>query len=222
MSCPDETLTHFASLYDGVVLESTDCEVVDYGGVLYNVRGSSDDPNLGGSWRGLLIRHGISGSCYVTEPAPDPSESTHPEFALGGHMTPNANGFVPTGETCYLMPLCHWHNSTGRDGMPFKHRQTRMLRLLGYMQDDTYASFAARLPGNVAGRIVRVEGDHLVVSDLDSLQLQAIEVSDKAETTTPQLLFRRIEQDDRIQFRLEFSHSPPRTPPLAEGPPGCG
>ncbi len=222
MTSPVETLTHFGTLYGDVVLESTGCEVVDYSGILYNVRGSSDDPKLGGSWKALLIENHINGDCYVSEPAPDPSGSSHPCFALGGHMTPNADGRVPRGGSCYLMPLCHWHNNTGRDGTPFRLRQTRMLRLLGYMQGDTYASFAARLPGNVAGRIVRVEGDHLVVSDFDSLQLASIEASDQAEATAPQLLFRRMEQDGRIRFRLEFSHSPPRTPPQAVGPPGCG
>jgi hypothetical protein len=60
-------------------------------------------------------------------------------------MTPNRNGRVREGGACYLMPLCKWHNSTGRDGERFEHEETLMLRLGGYMEGELATTFYMRL-----------------------------------------------------------------------------
>ena len=95
------------------MLLSTGAEVVDFSGDLFNVTGSTDDPaavddHQNRSWKQLLIHlAGVDkdASCYVTNIVPD-SESSHPNFSVGGHMTTNSNGVMEEGDFCYLMPLC--------------------------------------------------------------------------------------------------------------------
>ena len=98
-----------------------------------------------------------------------PGGTTHPGFSVGGHVTPNADGNVPTGGDCYLMPLCSWHNSTARDGQVFQHTQTQMLELSGYMQGEPAATFLARMPGEAPLSLVFLgdEGRQHVASPVD-------------------------------------------------------
>lgn len=146
----------FVRRYAGAELLSTSAELVHSSDLLYNVTGSTEDPravegHVGVSWKQLLNRFdGFSAaSCYVTDPVPE-EPSSHPQFLVGGHMTPDSSGQVEIGGVSYLMPLCKWHNSTARDGTPFEHEETRMLKLMGFMEGDTPLTFAARLTGGDA------------------------------------------------------------------------
>lgn len=198
----EQALQDFADRYRGIVLLSTGARVVNYEGVLYNVQGSSDDPDIdGANWKELLIRNGIESPCYVTNPLPDRNGTSHPDFQVGGHMTTNADGHVPVGGTCYLMPLCKWHNSKGRDGTPFAHKETRMLKLSGYMEGDIAATFAARMPGEAAFRLVSVKGDGLTAHAFDEPQLRVF----KARPDAPKsyVVFRRVEAGGVVGFVIE-------------------
>lgn len=136
-------------------LQSTGFTVVDGDDVpkiLYNVDGSMGDKNntpVKGSWIELLRKNDIDCSkCYVTDPIPNPSTATsHPDKSLkGGHMTINKDGSVTDG-SCYLMPLCAWHNCKDRDKVEFKHENNnKMLRLTGYLKNDLAITFMLRLP----------------------------------------------------------------------------
>lgn len=125
-------------------LLSTSCQVVSYNGKLYNVNGSTRDPKMGESWKQLLINYGINRNCYVT--SPPAGGKSHPQFDVGGHMTPNQDGSVPDGGQCYMMPLCHGHNAKSMDGKAFSHTETKILKLSGYMQGELAATFQLRLP----------------------------------------------------------------------------
>ncbi len=153
----------FIRRYAGAELLSTSAELVDFSDDLYNVTGSTEDlraveGHRGVSWKGLLSRFGdfASASCYVTSPGPE-EPSSHPQFAVGGHMTPNRSGRVVAGGISYLMPLCKWHNSTARDGVAFEHGETRMLMLMGFMEGDTAVTFALRLPGDDARSLLYID-----------------------------------------------------------------
>lgn len=150
-----ELVRAFVQRYAGIGLFSTGAKLVDYAKDLYNVSGSTDDPKevaeyKGMAWKKLLVRlAGLAdANCYVTNEIPD-QQSNHPAFAVGGHMTPNSDGIVDVGKVSYLMPLCKWHNSTGRDGVAFEHAEIRMLQLKGFMEGDSAVTFAARLPSDM-------------------------------------------------------------------------
>jgi hypothetical protein len=202
----EQALRDFAIRYQGIGLLSTGSRVVHYEGVLYNVEGSTDDPDIdGASWKELLIRNGINGDCYVTDPLPDREGTTHPRFMVGGHMTPNDDGHVARGAICYLMPLCKWHNSTNRDGTPFEHEQTEMLELSGFMEGDIAATFAARMPGDAAYRLVSVEGDGVAARP----QLHLFDArAAGAALPASSLLFRRVEEDGAVRFVIEDARFP--------------
>lgn len=135
----------FVSKHRKLGLFSTNATVVDVLGVVYNVKGSTHDPKIGGkSWKQLLISYGIDHDCYVTNQNP-PTGTSHSNFSVGGHVTDNSGGIVADGDITYLMPLCYWHNSTKRDGKKFTHTEIKMLELEGFMQGDTSATFMARL-----------------------------------------------------------------------------
>jgi hypothetical protein len=141
----------FIKKYSDIGLLSTGAELVDYAGKLYNIKGSTKDPRAvdgsrGASWKRLFDGYAdfSDACCYVTSPLPEES-SSHPEFAVGGHMTPNSSGIVEPGGVAYLMPLCKWHNSTARDGTAFSHSKTKMLKLTGFMEGDSAITFALRL-----------------------------------------------------------------------------
>jgi hypothetical protein len=201
----EQALKNFVTRYRGIGLFSTGFRVVDYEGILYNVEGSTDDPDIDGdSWKELLIRNGIDGDCYVTDPLPDRNGTSHPGFDVGGHMTPNADGHVAHGGICYLMPLCKWHNSTRRDGTPFEHEETEILQLSGYMEGDLAVTFAARLPGDAAYRLVSVEGDALAARPMNAPQLHLFDARGAGPALPPNyLLFRRVEEDGAVRFVIE-------------------
>jgi len=132
----------FFDAHKKLKLYSTGSKVVHISDDLYNVDGSSCDPGLDKSWKQLLINNGINKPCYVTNN--DKPGKSHPNGWLGGHMTKDQTGQVPNGGSCYLMPLCSWHNSTARNGVAFKHTETEMLLLTGYMNCDTALTFSLR------------------------------------------------------------------------------
>lgn len=147
-----EHIRLFIKRYANIGLLSTGAKLVDFSDDLYNVAGSTDDPrevpeNKGVTWKKLFFRFTnlAEASCYVTNYIPE-EESSHPDFSVGGHMTPNSNGIVSIGELSYLMPLCKWHNNTNRNGQAFKHTETRMVELTGFMEGDSVVTFALRLP----------------------------------------------------------------------------
>lgn len=148
-------LVDFVDRYGEIGVESTSAEKVSYKHALYNVDGSDNDPYINGKkWRPLLIEYGIDGDCYVTNPLPPGPGTSHPGFDLGGHVTPNADGRVDRGDSCYLMPMCKWHNSKARDGVLFSHTDSNMLKLSGYLQGELAATFQARLPSDERFAIV--------------------------------------------------------------------
>lgn len=204
----EQALKNFATRYRGVELFSTGSKVVHYEGVLYNVEGSTDDPDIDGlNWKRLLIRNGIDGDCYVTDPLPDRDGTSHPGFNVGGHMTSNSDGHVEHGGFCHLMPLCKWHNSTRRDGTPFEHEETKMLKLTGYMEGDLAVTFAARSPDAAAYRLVSVEGDALAARPVDEPQLHHFKArAAAADLPTNYLLFRRVEEGGEVRFVIEEEH----------------
>lgn len=204
-----QALATFVSQYSGVNIQSTSAQVVNFSGVLYNVAGSTPDPPIGGvTWKQLLINYGISGNCYVTSPLPTTSTS-HPQFSVGGHMTTNAAGTVPTGGHCYLMPLCFWHNSTSKNGVPFQHvNNDTMLQLDGYMQADLAATFIARMPGAAPLRVVGLQDGQIMIQPADTQVLSAMKAGQiGAERQTPMpehyVVLRQVEEAGRIQYVID-------------------
>ncbi|MDH4414988.1 MAG: hypothetical protein QE484_16895 [Rhizobium sp.] len=208
-----QALAEFAERYSGIHVESTGATPVNYAGILYNVDGSSGDPDIGGyTWKGLLQAYGINGPCYVTAPLPG-GASTHPQFNVGGHMTTNADGSVQFGGYCYLMPLCSWHNSKARDEVPFQHALTSMLQLSGYMQGDLAATFLARMPGDAPVRIVGAEGKTLTLQATDSTtlsQAMAADVTESLPIILPEhyLVFRQVREPGRMRYVIEAASLP--------------
>lgn len=141
------------------IIESTGATVIPGApNPIYNVDGSSDDPKIhGDSWKRLFIAvmanagAAYPNNCFVGPT--NPVHDSHPDFRLGGHMTQNPNGSV-TGGTCYLMPLCSWHNSKARDGVPFGPIQPTMVQLTGYLLAEPAALFEARLDGEAAHAVI--------------------------------------------------------------------
>jgi hypothetical protein len=210
-------LRKFVEDWGKVGVESTHAKVVDFDGVLYNVDGSSDDPHIDNkTWVTLLTSYGISGNCYVTNSSGSgaaPSGSTHPAFNVGGHMTTNSSGAVATGGTCYLMPLCSWHNSKARDGVAFSHTQEKMLLLSGYMQGELAATFLARMPGDEAYSLVYLTADHVGTQKISTGQRATLasthlEGLDRPGLPEHYVLFKRIEKDGRSIYVVEESNLP--------------
>lgn len=167
-------------------IESTSATKVTYSGVLYNVDGSSGDPTIDKqSWKALLIENGIDGDCYVTSPLPSTTGTSHPGFDVGGHMTPNSDGKVATGGSCYLMPLCAWHNNKARDGQPFSHTETEMLQLEGYMEGEAAVSFRARMEDPLPYSAIFATPDGLRHMNLDAAAGRALQEGRSAEVLTP-------------------------------------
>ncbi|MGV2130114.1 hypothetical protein ACQZ4Q_04110 [Agrobacterium vitis] len=211
-------LVDFAERYEGVQLQSTAATVVNFAGILYNVIGSTHDPKIDGAdWKQLLRNNGIGAAgtptnqCYATAPPADPV-SSHNAFSVGGHVTVNADGSV-TGGTCYLMPLCSWHNNSARNGMPFNHVLTQMLRLSGYMQAEPAATFLARMPSAAPYRLVSVEGSQLINRELHEpqvLQLKAEQPQAEDQAPWPEhyLLFRQIHEGGETRYVIEDKRLP--------------
>lgn len=148
-----ELLHKFVEKCGTLHVESTGASITYQSDTMYNVDGSDNDPkkipkHVGSNWRPLMIALGISASskCYVTTAKPAPAAS-HPNFNAGGHVTPNSDGTVAAGGTCYLMPLCSSHNGKSFDEVAFTHTETKMVELTGYMEPaELPATFMARLP----------------------------------------------------------------------------
>lgn len=149
-----EYLRWFTALHLDNELLSTGASKVEFSGILYNVTNSSKDPkkipgyNSNSSW--TTIFYGETGleneECYVTNQKPPEGKGNHPAFEAGGHMTTTKSGVVETGGITYIMPLCAWHNNPARNGKPFEHTKTTMVKLTGFMEGDTPLTFMMRLP----------------------------------------------------------------------------
>lgn len=213
-----QALANFAQLHAGIIIQSTSATVVTYAGDLYNVIGSTDDPKIdGASWKQLLIDKGIgtgaNDHCYVTSPLPAPTEkTTHPEFNVGGHMTINSDGSVPAGGTCYLMPLCKWHNSASRT-MAFSHSLTTILKLSGYMQAELAATFLARMPSSAPYTLVGVNGSNVFTADVDGLDTVSAwkgqqDASIGGSFPEHYILFRQIREGDKVSYIIEDTRLP--------------
>ena len=183
--------------------------MVNFTGPLYNVDGSSPDPHLDGeSWKGLLIANWINTPCYVGNDTPD--GKTHPKFSVGGHMTPNPDGKVATGANSYLMPLCSWHNSKARDGVPFALKRTLTLKLSGFLQSEIAATFMARMPSEKRHSIIYIAGDDLMCADLSQPEADAAakgHLSDDVLSCNPKafILLERVERDDQSRYIVKTS-----------------
>jgi hypothetical protein len=202
-----DLLAAFADRWGEVELYSTGSQLINYPGVLYNVDGSSDDPQISGeSWKGLLIANGINAPCYVTNETPN--GNSHPKFSVGGHMTPNPDGKVEFGADSYLMPLCSWHNSKARDGVPFTHTNTLMLKLSGFMEGEIAATFMARLPSEKRHSIVYSGGDSPMCKDLSEPEAAAAidgRISDDVLGCHPNdfILMERVTHDDDTRYVIK-------------------
>lgn len=202
---PLTRLARFVEDFGGATIRSTSAEVVDFYGELYNVDGSSPDPKIDGlSWRALLKAHGIDGNCYVTN-QPD-SEGSHPDFSVGGHMTPNSDGQVPFGGDSYLMPLCSWHNSTARNGVAFQHTETRVIKLSGFLQNELPETFMARMPSTERHSIVysdhgRIAHADLLIEDAKAAETDCLSESVLGCRLREFVLFER-EEDESSDYRI--------------------
>ncbi len=167
-------IRNFVDRFGGATIKSTGAFTANYSDVLYNVSGSTIDPPIDGkNWRELLLAHGITGECYVTN-GDAPVGSSHAGFDVGGHMTPNPDGHVPFGADSYLMPLCKWHNNPARNGVAFTHEKTFMLRLTGYLQSEIAATFMARMPSEETHALVFASDDTIKSANLTDEQVDAL------------------------------------------------
>ena len=203
-----EQLEQFVARFGDMRIQSTGATVTTYSGNLYNVVGSTSDPKIDGqAWKALLQSYGISGNCYADTPLA-PGTSSHASFNVGGHVTQNANGNVPTGGNCYLMPLCSWHNSTARNGQAFQHTQTQMLELSGYMQGEAAATFLARMPGEAPLSLVFLGNEGLSyrkILDTPEAAAKALAFVDgpSADEGGPFLLLRQHSKGDVVTYSIE-------------------
>lgn len=152
-----EQMKKWMDQHPGPFIQSTGSKVIRYEGILYNVSGSTKDPDevqgcKGCSWIDLLEKE-LPGSkakmCFVENSKAGKGTShfkTGWKNVVGGHMTKNKDGHVEVGGTTYLMPLCKWDNSTCRNEEPFQVTDKNIVLLLGYMLPELYVTFAARLP----------------------------------------------------------------------------
>ena len=168
-----ELLRDFVRRFGGTTIKSTGAITTNYSDVLYNVDGSTPDPKINGlTWKKLLELNGIGGSCYVANDTPE--GNSHPNFDVGGHMTPNPDGQVPVGADSYLMPLCYWHNNPARNGVAFTHEKTFMLKLSGFMQNEIPATFMARMPSEETHALVFASDQTIANVNLSDTQLDAL------------------------------------------------
>lgn len=207
-----QQLIDFVQHNAGIRLFSTHADVVAFTGALYNVDGSSDDPEIDGyNWRSLLRERGVDGNCYVTNVQP-PADTSHPDFSVGGHMTVNQDGSVPFGGECYLMPLCSWHNSKSRDGMAFEHVETQMLKLFGYMQHEPLATFSARMASSAKFALVPLterDGAGLLSPPrLGDLPTEMFKQMTHDEQSGFFVLLRQHEEDGQTFYEIEDAKLP--------------
>jgi len=193
-------------------LFSTGARLVEFEDVLYNISGSTDDPqevkdHEGKDWKNLLTSfEGLSHAhCYVDNIPPE-GPSSHPNFSVGGHMTPHPSGEVEQGGVSYLMPLCYWHNHTARNYKAFEHEETTMLELTGFMEGETPITFLMRLPANEEGVLLYFDStaQSWQFKKLDKIQGSTSEVElfsrieDLAEPTTKYAMLQKVDGGYRI------------------------
>ena len=174
------TTRAFAKSAEPGKVRSTGARIVTFTGDLYNVDESSDDPSqvpghVGDSWSGLLVANELGGPCNAVtsgDYAPPPG-SSHPGFDVGGHMTENADGTVTLG-TCFLMPLCSWHNHKSRDGVPFALESQTVLKLTGYMQPEPAVTFLLRMPSDEPTAALVHEGDAWRHANLSEAEAESL------------------------------------------------
>jgi hypothetical protein len=201
----------FAALPDDFHIESTSAKKVTYTGVLYNVDGSTQDPKIDGkTWKKLLESFGIGGNCYVTNSG---AGGSHPDFSVGGHVTPNSDGSVKTGGICYLMPLCYWHNGKGQDGVAFTHSNNTMLELSGYMQSELAATFLARMPSDEPYSIAFLrdgawDNANLTEEKAAGILAKHLAATELGTGTQAYVLFQRETIDGRTMYRIVDSRLP--------------
>ena len=205
-----QVIADFASMVGGARILSTDWALTDFAGDLFNVSGSTHDPEIGGNWLDLLRGADIVDPCYVTYPLPTKKKTSHPDELVGGHMTTDPEGYVAIGGISYLMPLCKWHNHIARNGVAFQHEKTRMLKLFGYMQGEPLATFVARAPGPAEFRLVAVKGKKLVAAavDLPIAMPKAVGAPASRSTDESFILLRRIVEDGVTRFVVEDASLP--------------
>lgn len=199
-------LRTFLGNFGGATIESTDSKLHFHHGALYNVDGSSDDPKINGeSWKGLLIRNGIDGECYVTN-VPAPSDKSHPCFSVGGHMTTIESGKVPHGDISYLMPLCSWHNHYARNHEAFELRSPKILKLFGYQLAEPAATFMARAVDGPAYSMVSVavspdisKATTIARSKSVAPLLEGLSAVGKEHTF---IMFERLEKNGRVFYKI--------------------
>ncbi len=206
----EQIIADFARMAGGARILSTGWALTDFAGDLFNVSGSTDDPDIGGNWLELLRDAEILDLCYVTHPVPTKPKTSHPDKLVGGHMTTDPEGYVPIGGISYLMPLCKWHNHIARNGIAFQHEKTRMLKLFGYMQGEPLATFVARAPGPAEFRLVAVKGKKLVTAAVDAPATKPMAASTLAsqKTAGPFILFRRVIENGETRFVVEDASLP--------------
>ena len=120
-------------------------------------------------------------------------------------MTPDAEGDVPIGGDCYLMPLCSWHNNKARDRQVFEHTQTKMLELSGYMQGEAAATFLARMPGETPLSLVFLGDEGLSyrnIEDGPGAVAKALACVD-GPSGAPFLLLRQHSDGDVVTYTVE-------------------
>lgn len=210
-----QTLDRFVAEVGGGIIESTAyAKTSSAPSPLYNVRGSTPDPyppNVSG-WKALLQSQGFGAPCYATSPLPVPPKGpSHPGFDVGGHMTTDPNGAVAKGGSCYLMPLCAWHNNSNNKAA-FATRSNSMLVLYGYMQADTAATFLARLDGTAPYALIYLAADGPAFQALETpVVAESFAASETALASDGMprhfVLLRREERDGRPVYRIEDSRT---------------
>lgn len=204
----------FVELLNDNHIESTGAYVVNFVNDLYNVDGSGDDPKRipghnGENWKPLLQSYGINNNCYVTNPN---AEGSHPDFSVGGHMTPNANGQVDHGGVCYLMPLCWWHNSKSRDGVRFTHDQTQMLQLTGYQLGEMRVTFELRLPNEQPYAVLFYHENEWKFKNITQLQSENLEEKVFNEISPNQTIYHYVlisrNRDEKTIHKVTISKLP--------------
>lgn len=206
-------LKGFVDHIGGGIIESTFYSKTTSGpSKLYNVVDSTDDPypqkpTKVTGWKSLLESQGFTKPCYATAPLPAQGKGpSHPGFDVGGHMTTKADGKVENG-TCYLVPLCKWHNNSNNTAQ-FTMRSTTMLILTGYVQKDTGATFLARLGGNAPYALAYLgeEGpDYHYLAEPPSEAKDALALPGHPAPGLPghYVLLRREDHEGRPVYRIE-------------------
>ncbi len=146
----------------GGIVYSTGVEEVDASslGSLFNVIGSTDDPEVDGlNWKNLFLSYfPDADECYVISGNTPVRGKSHPQFDVGGHVCTGSSRELKPNEDCYLMPLCKAHNN-GND-YEFITYHTPILKLKGYMTADVALTFMARMDDELPYSLVFSQGDN--------------------------------------------------------------